>query len=93
MISSGIFDRGKSLRLVTEILRDRKEHIWPTSQGEAKVEADVLKPTLSRAPLYKGEFSFLDNQPGPLSPQPTFGLPNSGASLVFRAASPLVRGG
>ena len=54
MISSGIFDRGKSLRLVTEIFRDQKEHIWPTSQGEAKVEADVLKPTLSSAPLYKG---------------------------------------
>jgi hypothetical protein len=44
MIPSGIVDRGKILRLVIEILRDRKEHLWPMSKGEAKVDAGALKP-------------------------------------------------
>ena len=58
MIPSGIFDKGKSLRLVTEILRNRKEHLWPTSQGEAKVGADTLKPRhFSSALLCKGDLT------------------------------------
>jgi hypothetical protein len=58
MIPSGIFDRGKSLRLVTEILRDQKEHLWPTSQGDAKVEVGASQTaTLSSAPLCKGDLT------------------------------------
>jgi hypothetical protein len=42
MMSFGVVD---SLRLVIEIFRDQKEHLWPTSQGEARVEAGALKPS------------------------------------------------